>query len=364
MGDRRVKDCIGPDPYQGTSKIPSLKEHNTYQGTSKIPSRKEHNTYQGTSIPSRKEHNTYQGTTSVVPTQTAGIKGFSLCLLCCEIPEQITELVTLRGEPLFRSVLGARDVHQEHGVALRLQQWRTLARLCGGHKRTSRSHNPIGTRIASRFRHPQGLKAQPPCTAVRHDLKSCPDTWAKACFTLVVLLALAGCRLDMQDQPKYKPLAASTFFIDGRSARPIPPGTIARDALNDTDVLHTGADGKGFAATIPMAVDQGLLERGQDRFDIYCAPCHGYLGDGDGMVARRGFKIPPSLHHERVRQAPPGYLFQVITNGYGAMGDYGDQVPPEDRWAIVAYIRALELARGATMADATPEGQAELEAQR
>jgi mono/diheme cytochrome c family protein len=189
-----------------------------------------------------------------------------------------------------------------------------------------------------------------------------PRLQAKACSTLL-LLALAGCRLDMQDQPKYKPLAASTFFIDGRSARPIPPGTIARDALNDTDVLHTGADGKGFAATIPMAVDQGLLERGQDRFDIYCAPCHGYLGDGDGMVARRGFKIPPSLHHERVRQAPPGYLFQVITNGYGAMGDYGDQVPPEDRWAIVAYIRALELARGATMADATPEGQAQLEAQ-
>jgi mono/diheme cytochrome c family protein len=189
-----------------------------------------------------------------------------------------------------------------------------------------------------------------------------PPLQARACST-VLLLALAGCRLDMQDQPKYKPLAASTFFIDGRSARPIPPGTVARDALNDTDVLHTGADGKGFAATIPLPVDQALLQRGQERFDIYCAPCHGYLGDGDGMVARRGFKIPPSLHQERVRQAAPGYIFQVISNGYGAMGDYGDQIPPEDRWAIVAYIRALELARGATMADATPEGQTQLEAQ-
>jgi mono/diheme cytochrome c family protein len=189
---------------------------------------------------------------------------------------------------------------------------------------------------------------------------------AKVCSTIgisVALLALAGCRLDMQDQPKYKPLAASTFFIDGRSARPIPPGTVARDALNDTDVLHTGADDNGFAATIPLPVDQALLERGQERFDIYCSPCHGYLGDGDGMVARRGFKIPPSLHQERVRQAAPGYIFQVITDGYGAMGDYGDQIPPEDRWAIVAYIRALELARSATMADATAEGQAQLEAQ-
>jgi mono/diheme cytochrome c family protein len=178
-----------------------------------------------------------------------------------------------------------------------------------------------------------------------------------------LLCILAACRQDMQDQPKYKPLAASSFFIDGRSARPIPAGTVARDALNDADVAHTGEDNGGYATTIPLPITQALLERGRERFDIYCSPCHGYLGDGDGMVARRGFKIPPSLHHERVRQAPPGYIFQVITNGYGAMGDYGDQVPPEDRWAIVAYIRALELARNATMADATPEGQAQLEAQ-
>jgi mono/diheme cytochrome c family protein len=232
--------------------------------------------------------NPYQGTTSVVPTATAAIKGFSSCLLPSEIREAITKRVIFRGQPLLA------------------------------------------------------------CSALGIGL---------------VVLALAGCRLDMQDQPKYKPLAASTFFIDGRSARPIPPGTVARDALKDTDVLHTGADGKGFAATIPLPVDQALLERGQERFDIYCSPCHGYLGDGDGMVARRGFKIPPSLHHERVRQAAPGYIFQVITNGYGAMGDYGDQIPPDDRWAIVAYIRALELARGATMADATAEGQAQLEAQ-
>jgi mono/diheme cytochrome c family protein len=180
---------------------------------------------------------------------------------------------------------------------------------------------------------------------------------------LAALFALcAGCREDMQDQPRYKPLAASTFFIDGRSARPIPPGAVARDQGSADDVVHTGSTNGVYADTIPLPLNQALLERGRERFDIYCSPCHGYLGDGDGMVARRGFKIPPSLHHDRVRYAPPGYLFQVITNGYGAMGDYANQIATEDRWAIVAYLRALELSRNATVADVPPQERGGLEA--
>jgi mono/diheme cytochrome c family protein len=209
----------------------------------------------------------------------------------------------------------------------------------------------------------------------------------RAAIAMSLFALSAGCRQDMQDQPRYKPLAASSFFIDGRSARPIPPGAVARDALNATDMVHTGwANGitsatprttqpgavesfgqpvpgaVRYADTIPLPLNQALLERGRERFDIYCSPCHGYLGDGDGMVARRGFKIPPSLHHDRVRYAPPGYLFQVITNGYGGMGDYANQIPVEDRWAIVAYLRALELSRNATLADVPAPDRTRLEA--
>jgi len=184
----------------------------------------------------------------------------------------------------------------------------------------------------------------------------------RAAIAVAAFVLWAGCRQDMQDQPRYKPLAPSSFFIDGRSARPIPPGTVARDALNATDVVHTGWANGVYADTIPLPLNQRLLDRGRERFDIYCSPCHGYLGDGDGMVARRGFKIPPSLHHDRVRYAPPGYLFQVITSGYGGMGDYGNQILVEDRWAIVAYIRALELSRNATLADLPAPERARIEA--
>ena len=165
----------------------------------------------------------------------------------------------------------------------------------------------------------------------------------------------------MHDQPKYKPLAASAFFADGRAARPTPRFTIARDELDDQDGFHTGGAGTAFLASIPVTVDANLLHRGQQRFDIYCAPCHGRLGNGDGMVARRGFKAPADLNSDRVRQAPPGYIFQVIRNGYGAMGDYRDQVSAADAWAIVAYIRALELARGGTLDDVPPENRTQLE---
>jgi Cytochrome C oxidase, cbb3-type, subunit III len=178
---------------------------------------------------------------------------------------------------------------------------------------------------------------------------------------LVIALLLAACRQDMHDQPRYKPLAASTFFSDGRSARPIPAHTVARDELNDVDTVHTGEQNGDFAATIPIPVNLALLKRGQDRFDIFCSPCHGRLGDGDGMVAQRGFHFPADLASDRSVHLPPGYIFQVITNGYGGMGDYGDQIPDvDDRWAIVAYIRALQLSRRATINDVPQPEQTKL----
>ena len=180
------------------------------------------------------------------------------------------------------------------------------------------------------------------------------------------LLALCGCRRDMQDQPKYKPQAASQFFADGRSARPIPAGTIAEDELDATDAFHTGytgTDPNNFLDHLPLAVDRNLLVRGEERYNIFCSMCHGMLGDGRGMVARRGLKWPANLHTDRLRHAPPGYLYEVISNGYGAMLSYSSQVPPEDRWAIVAYIRALQLSRSATLDDVPPPLRTRLDKQ-
>lgn len=173
--------------------------------------------------------------------------------------------------------------------------------------------------------------------------------------------ALVACRQDMHDQPKYKPLAASRFFPDGRASRPFPVGVIARGHLNDNDTVHTGLANGKFVPDIPVPVNMALLSRGHERFDIYCAPCHGRIGDGRGMIARRGFMIPSDLNSPRVRQAPPGYIFGVITNGYGAMPDYRDQVPVADRWAIIAYVRALERSRQATLADVPPDHRSDLE---
>jgi mono/diheme cytochrome c family protein len=138
----------------------------------------------------------------------------------------------------------------------------------------------------------------------------------------LLIVAVSSCRRDMQDQPRYKPLRASRFFADSRSARPIPAGTVARDELNDLDVMHTGLVNGVFATQFPMPVTKQLVVRGQQRYNIYCTPCHGFLGDGNGMIAKRGFKWPADLHTDRLRNAPPGYLFQVVSNGYGAMPAY------------------------------------------
>ncbi len=178
-------------------------------------------------------------------------------------------------------------------------------------------------------------------------------------------LVCSGCREDMQKQPKYTPLGRSGYFPDGRAARPIPAGTISTDQTAFDPALTTGSVNGAFVTTIPMPVTEDLLERGRERFNIYCSPCHGRTGDGEGMIAHRGFKDPANLNGQHVRNAPPGYIYSVIKNGYGAMADYSYQIKSvRDRWAIVAYIRALELSRGATLADAPPRERAKLEGSR
>ena len=167
----------------------------------------------------------------------------------------------------------------------------------------------------------------------------------------VLLLLTAGCRQDMHDQPKYKPLKASAFFADGRDSRPLVADTVARGHLDDDALLHTGKTGAAFAVEFPFPVTGDVLARGQERFNIYCSPCHDRTGSGDGMIVRRGYRRPPSFHIDRLRAAPPGYFFDVITHGFGVMPDYASQVPVNDRWAIVSYIRALQLSQHATLSD-------------
>lgn len=178
---------------------------------------------------------------------------------------------------------------------------------------------------------------------------------AAAALTLATI-ALVGCRQDMHDQPKYKPLRESDFYADKRSARPIVTGTVARGQLNDDSYYYTGKVGNAYATEFPFPVTEQVLKRGQERFNIYCSPCHSEIGDGNGMIVARGFKKPPSYHTERLRTAPVGHFFDVITNGFGAMGDYSQQISVQDRWAIVAYIRALQFSQNATRAD-VPSGQ-------
>jgi mono/diheme cytochrome c family protein len=161
----------------------------------------------------------------------------------------------------------------------------------------------------------------------------------------------AACRQDMHDQPKYVPLRESTFFSDARSARPIVPGTVARGHLHDDDLLYSGRMNGTDATVFPFRVDARVMARGRERFNIYCSPCHGRTGQGDGMIVQRGYRRPPTFHQDRLRDAPVGHFFDVMTNGFGAMPDYAVQIAAGDRWAIIAYIRALQLSEHATPAD-------------
>ena len=167
----------------------------------------------------------------------------------------------------------------------------------------------------------------------------------------LLMLSAAACRQDMHDQPKYIPLRESSFFNDARSARPFVQGTVARGELHDDALLYTGKVDGADATVFPFAVDDKVMARGQERFNIYCSPCHGRTGLGDGMVVRRGYRRPPSYLDQRLIDAPVGHFFDVITSGFGAMPDYAAQIRVEDRWAIIAYIRALQLSGHATMAD-------------
>ncbi len=171
---------------------------------------------------------------------------------------------------------------------------------------------------------------------------------------------LTGCRQDMQDQPKFIPLRPSSFFADGRSERPLVEGTVARGHLDANTAFYTGKTDDKPVETMPVPVTRELLARGQQRFNIYCSPCHDRLGYGNGMIVQRGYKHPPSYHIDRLRQVPVGYVFDVITNGFGAMPDYAAQIEPADRWAIVAYVRALQLSQDASVNDVPPDAQNQL----
>jgi hypothetical protein len=171
------------------------------------------------------------------------------------------------------------------------------------------------------------------------------------------LAVLSGCRLDMQVQPRINPLAKSDFFADQRSARPPLEGTVARGQLHEDIYFYTGKVGNNPGDSMPFALTKEVLERGRERYNIYCSPCHSRVGDGNGFIPSRGFaRKPPSFHDQRLLKAPLGYFFDVMTNGFGIMPDSASQIPARDRWNIVAYIRALQLSQGATRAD-VPSGQ-------
>ncbi|WP_051670664.1 c-type cytochrome [Bryobacter aggregatus] len=170
-----------------------------------------------------------------------------------------------------------------------------------------------------------------------------------------VALLLLSCRQDMHDQPRYKPLAATDFFGDGRSARPSIDGTVARGQLRLDSARYTGKVGDQDVALFPFPITRPDLDRGRERFNIYCSPCHSRIGDGNGMVVRRGFRQAASFHTDKLRKAPVGHFFDVMSNGFGAMPNYASQVPTDDRWRIAAYIRVLQSSQQATIADVPPD---------
>jgi hypothetical protein len=165
----------------------------------------------------------------------------------------------------------------------------------------------------------------------------------------------------MHIQPKYEPLDPSTFFDDGRSARPPVPGTVARGELRINEAMYTGKVNGVPVDAFPFPITRKDLERGRDRYNIFCSPCHDYTGSGHGMIVQRGFPAPPSYHIDRLRNAPVGHFFDVMTNGYGTMYSYASRVPVKDRWRIAAYIRALQLSEHATLDDVPQKDHGKLE---
>jgi len=170
-------------------------------------------------------------------------------------------------------------------------------------------------------------------------------------LVLFLPLLLVGCRQDMHDAPRYDPLEESVVWRNGMSAQQLVQGTVARGHLNDDVLLNEGKIDGQPSAVFPFAITKAELDRGQERYNVYCSPCHDRTGTGNGMVVQRGYRQAASFHIDRLRNIPHGYIFDVITNGFGVMPDYRGQIPPDDRWRIVAYIRALQLSRHATTAD-------------
>lgn len=191
---------------------------------------------------------------------------------------------------------------------------------------------------------------------------------------LVGTLAMSGCRQDMQDQPRYKAYRGSEIFPDSLSSRTLEAGTVARGYLRDDDAYYLGkvANTKPAAADtgaksamamvneFPFPITREIMDKGQERFNIFCSPCHGVLGDGRGFIVLRGFRQPPTYHQDRLRNETLGHFYDVITNGFGVMPDYAMQVPPHERWAIISYIRALQYSQNAKLADLPPDQQKNL----
>ncbi|MGH7895990.1 MAG: c-type cytochrome [Candidatus Binatia bacterium] len=177
----------------------------------------------------------------------------------------------------------------------------------------------------------------------------------------VGLLALGACRQDMQNQPKYLPLRPSPFFTDGRTSRPVVEGTIPRGQLDLDPARTTGKVGKQYAPN-PLPPTATVFARGRERYDIFCSPCHDRVGAGNGMIVERGFKQPPTFHQDRLREIPDGYFVEVVSQGFGVMLDYAQQIPVDDRWAIAAWIRVLQRSQDATLADVPTAERARLDA--
>ena len=189
---------------------------------------------------------------------------------------------------------------------------------------------------------------------------------ARSAWLLVLAAAAgivgAGCRRDMFQQPYSKPLARSDFFQDNQMAsRPLVAHTVARGHLEADSIFYRGKVGTNLVNAFPIPITREVLERGRERFDIYCAPCHGRTGEGNGMIVQRGYPAPPSYHIDRLRAAPVGHFFDVMTQGYGVMYSYAQRVEPMDRWAIAAYIRVLQQSRNSTLAEVPADQRASLE---
>jgi len=168
---------------------------------------------------------------------------------------------------------------------------------------------------------------------------------------MAAVLMLAGCRQDMHNQPKFVPQRGTTFFADGRSARPQVENTVSRSQDDQDQYFYTGLIDEKEGDGLPIPLTEATMQRGQERYNLYCTPCHSRVGNGNGMIVQRGYKPAGNFHTDRLRNAPLGHFFQVMTNGYGAMPDYSAQLTPEDRWAVAAYIRALQLSQDAKPSD-------------